>query len=97
MQGFPEGWVDGLARTDALRCLGNAVVPQVTERFGRMVLGEQGGGSVQPDGRLLPTPTRTQAGGTPDDFLRRKRRAQGSQTTAITDLAMLIEQVLPGG
>ena len=38
MQGFPEGWVDGLTRTAALRCLGNAVVPQVAERFGRMVL-----------------------------------------------------------
>lgn len=38
MQGFPPGWVDGLTRTAALRCLGNAVVPQVAERFGRMVL-----------------------------------------------------------
>jgi len=28
MMGFPEGWVDGLSRTAALRCLGNAVVPQ---------------------------------------------------------------------
>lgn len=27
MMGFPEGWVDGLTRTAALRCLGNAVVP----------------------------------------------------------------------
>lgn len=44
MQGFPPGWVDGLTRTAALRCLGNAVVPQVAERFGRMVLGEAGGG-----------------------------------------------------
>ena len=25
--GYPEGWVDGLSRTAALRCLGNAVVP----------------------------------------------------------------------
>lgn len=40
MMGFPSGWVDGLTRTAALRCLGNAVVPQVAERFGRMVLGE---------------------------------------------------------
>lgn len=38
MMGFPPGWVDGLTRTAALRCLGNAVVPQVAERFGRMVL-----------------------------------------------------------
>lgn len=28
MQGFDEGWVDGLSRTAALRCLGNAVVQQ---------------------------------------------------------------------
>jgi DNA (cytosine-5)-methyltransferase 1 len=28
LMGFPEGWVDGLPRTAALRCLGNAVVPQ---------------------------------------------------------------------
>lgn len=27
MMGFEEGWVDGLTRTAALRCLGNAVVP----------------------------------------------------------------------
>jgi hypothetical protein len=27
MMCFPEGWVDGLSRTAALRCLGNAVVP----------------------------------------------------------------------
>lgn len=26
--GYPQGWVDGLKRTAALRCLGNAVVPQ---------------------------------------------------------------------
>lgn len=28
MQGFDEGWVDGLTRTAALKCLGNAVVQQ---------------------------------------------------------------------
>lgn len=28
MMGYPQGWVDGLKRTAALRCLGNAVVPQ---------------------------------------------------------------------
>lgn len=26
--GYPEGWVDGLNRTKALKALGNAVVPQ---------------------------------------------------------------------
>lgn len=28
MMGMPEGWTEGLTRTAALRCLGNAVVPQ---------------------------------------------------------------------
>ena len=30
MMGYPEGWCTGILkrRTDALRCLGNAVVPQ---------------------------------------------------------------------
>ena len=28
MMGFPEGWVDGMARTVALKALGNAIVPQ---------------------------------------------------------------------
>lgn len=26
--GYPAGWVDGLTRTQALKALGNAVVPQ---------------------------------------------------------------------
>lgn len=28
MMGFPEGWVAGVSRTQALKMLGNAVVPQ---------------------------------------------------------------------
>lgn len=28
MMGYPEGWVAGLTRTQALKALGNAVVPQ---------------------------------------------------------------------
>jgi hypothetical protein len=28
MMGFPEGWTDGMTRTQALKALGNAVVPQ---------------------------------------------------------------------
>ena len=28
MMGFPAGWVDGMTRTQALKALGNAVVPQ---------------------------------------------------------------------
>lgn len=28
MMGYPEGWVDGLTRTHALKALGNAVVTQ---------------------------------------------------------------------
>ena len=29
--GYPQGWVDGLTRTQALKALGNAVVPQQGE------------------------------------------------------------------
>lgn len=43
MMGFPPDWVGGLARTTALRLLGNAVVPQVAERVGDVVV------------RVLPT------------------------------------------
>lgn len=28
MQGYPEGWLDGLTENEALRALGNSVVPQ---------------------------------------------------------------------
>lgn len=28
MQGFPAGWTEGMSRTQALKALGNAVVPQ---------------------------------------------------------------------
>ena len=28
MMGYPQGWVDGLTRSQALKALGNAVVPQ---------------------------------------------------------------------
>ncbi len=28
MMGFPEGWTAGMSRTQALKALGNAVVPQ---------------------------------------------------------------------
>jgi hypothetical protein len=28
MMGFPAGWTEGMTRTQALKALGNAVVPQ---------------------------------------------------------------------
>ena len=34
LMGFPDGWTDGESRTDRLRMLGNAVVPQVAEAVG---------------------------------------------------------------
>lgn len=34
MMGFPIGWTEGIARTQRLKCLGNAVVPQVAEVIG---------------------------------------------------------------
>lgn len=36
--GATTRWVDGLTRTAALRCLGNAVQPQVSELAWRMML-----------------------------------------------------------
>lgn len=84
-----------LSRTAALRCLGNAVVPQVAERFGRMVLGDVGGGVVQPDATLLPTPIARPSGTSAESFLARKNRDGGARTT-VTDLGMLVEQVLGG-
>lgn len=92
MQGFPEGWVDGLTRTAALRVLGNAVVPQVAELFGRSLLGH-GGGCVQPDRTLLPTPTATYPGGEVDAYRARLDEARGG-TAGAAPLNMLIEQVL---
>lgn len=126
MQGFPEGWVDGLSRTAALRCLGNAVVPQVAELLGRIILGGEASGvgsdgallptpnasdtSRSPtgakkrmaDGRqvclgtvvaLLPTPTAVYGGGSADAHLARKN-ADGGNRMSVTDLGMVVEQVL---
>lgn len=31
MQGFPQGWTEDMTRTQALKALGNAVVPQQAE------------------------------------------------------------------
>ena len=88
--GFPEGWVDGLTRTAALRCLGNAVVPQVAERFGRMILGEVGGGVVPLD-PPLPTPTSSHPGGSLEDYHGRF----ADRDSTFVPLNMLVEQVLP--
>lgn len=55
--GYPPGWVTDVVtnRNAALRCLGNAVVPQVSEAFARSLTGEH---LAQPArGGLLPTPT----------------------------------------
>jgi DNA (cytosine-5)-methyltransferase 1 len=37
MMGYPSGWVDGLTRTQALKALGNAVVPQQGEAAIRLL------------------------------------------------------------
>lgn len=38
MMGYPEGWVNGLARTSALRALGNAVCPQQAKAAIRLLI-----------------------------------------------------------
>lgn len=40
LMGLPEGWVDGIPRTAALRCLGNAVLPQVAALAWAVLAGE---------------------------------------------------------
>lgn len=36
--GFPAGWVGGASRTQSLKMLGNAVVPQVADLVGRWAM-----------------------------------------------------------
>jgi DNA (cytosine-5)-methyltransferase 1 len=70
MMGFPTGWVTDLdlTRTQMLKCLGNAVVPQqaayaVTELL-RLAADEEPVGPQADEVTLLPTPTANQPGGT---------------------------------
>jgi DNA (cytosine-5)-methyltransferase 1 len=92
MMGFPEGWVDGLPRSAALRVLGNAVHPWVSELFARTIAGEQAA-VADPLEVLLPTPTANQPGGTAERHLARKNK-NGENRTSATDLGMVVEQVL---
>lgn len=41
MMGYPEGWVDGLGRTAALKALGNAVVPQQGAHAWQLLTGDE--------------------------------------------------------
>lgn len=55
--GFPEGWVcDHVKRRDALRLLGNAVVPQQAALALGLLLGIGTMPEDQECGKLLPTP-----------------------------------------
>jgi DNA (cytosine-5)-methyltransferase 1 len=89
MMGFPPGWVDGLTRTAALRCLGNAVHPWVSELFARTIAGEQAADVEKVDG-LLPTPTSTHPGGSLEDY---HGRLTDRESTFVP-LNMVVEQVL---
>jgi DNA (cytosine-5)-methyltransferase 1 len=92
MMGFPECWVDGLPRSAALRVLGNAVHPWVSELFARTIAGETAT-AADPLDVLLPTPTANQPGGTAERHLARKNK-NGENRTSVTDLGMVVEQVL---
>jgi DNA (cytosine-5)-methyltransferase 1 len=89
MMGFPEGWVDGLPRSAALRVLGNAVHPWVSELFARTIAGEQAT-AADPLEVLLPTPTANQPGGSIEDY---HGRLTDRQSTFVP-LNMVVEQVL---
>lgn len=55
-----------------------------------VIEGNDGGGLDS-----LPTPTKTQAGGTAEQFLKRKSKADGIQRKTPTDLSLLIQWYLP--
>jgi DNA (cytosine-5)-methyltransferase 1 len=57
MMGFPEGWVSDLSRTQALKALGNAVVPQQGAAALSMLIG----GDVQstPEPSMTPLTVRS--------------------------------------
>lgn len=44
LMGFPDGWTDGARRTQRLKMLGNAVVPQCAEVVGHVLKGLAQGG-----------------------------------------------------
>jgi len=37
LQGFPDGWTDGVSETQRYKCLGNAVTVNVIEHLGRLL------------------------------------------------------------
>jgi hypothetical protein len=104
MMGFPAGWVTDLdlTRTQMLKCLGNAVVPQqaayaVTELL-RLAADEEPAGPQADEATLLPTPTANQPGGTWEAHVGRKQRiADGANRTQVTDLRMALEQAIDMG
>lgn len=40
LQGFPDGWTEGISDTQRYKCLGNAVTVNVIEAIGKQLLGE---------------------------------------------------------
>jgi len=45
LQGFPDGWTEGVSDTQRYKCLGNAVTVNVVEAIGKRLLEELGGHS----------------------------------------------------
>ena len=38
LQGFPDGWTDGISDTQRYKCLGNAVTTNVVQAIGERIL-----------------------------------------------------------
>jgi len=95
MMGLPAGHVTdpaiGLSRAQALKALGNGVVPQQASLALRALLGLPLTAAPPATGVILPTPTASQPGGTAERHVARK----GGGRTAVTDLGMVVTQRLP--
>jgi len=86
MMGYPAGWAEPAgSRNNQLRCLGNAVVPQVAHAFTLGLLGELPDGEGQGPLEMLPTPMASDWKGP---------NHSGSQSASAHGMATVAEQLL---